>query len=423
MTQPKPYQPTGMFPAGRWRIRHTTLILLLLVALWANSGCGVTAQHNPPQHSLHQPTFTKQILTNEFIAEGVAVGDVNKDGLLDVLAGAYWFEAPRWTPHEIMKPEKFEYDKGYSDAFISQTMDVNFDGWIDFLRIGFPGKEAYWFENPKDQGGHWKKHLIHDAVGNESAGFFDLDGDGRLDLLGGDANKKKMTWFKAPTTAGNLQWEPIVIGNEGVLGAEPFSHGLGMGDMNGDGRPDVIITKGWWEAPADVHQPGWVFHEANLGQAAAQMHVFDFDRDGDADVVSSSAHGLGIWWHEQVKESQGKSTWVTHLISEAFSQTHGLALTDMNGDGAPDLVTGMRYFAHMGRDPGELNPPVLYWFELKAGPRPQWIPHQIDDASGVGVEVLVKDITADGLKDIIVANKKGVFVFKQNSHDSNKAAR
>jgi hypothetical protein len=313
-----------------------------------------------------------------------------------------------------MKPQKFEYDKGYSDAFISQTMDVNFDGWTDFLRIGFPGKEAFWFENPQGKSGHWKRHLIHDAVGNESAGFFDMDGDGRLDLLGGNSAKKQMTWFKSPPSPDKLEWQPFTISEEGTLGSEPFSHGLGMGDLNLDGRQDVIITKGWWEAPKDVRQPGWIFHEATLGQAAAQMFAYDFDADGDQDVVSSSAHGLGIWWHEQVKDQQGGVKWVTHLISEAFTQTHGLALTDINKDGFPDLVTGMRYFAHMGRDPGELNPPVLYWFEFKPGANPAWVPHLIDNASGVGVEVLVKDITGDGLKDIIVANKKGVFVFKQN---------
>ncbi|GEO10753.1 FG-GAP repeat domain-containing protein [Segetibacter aerophilus] len=406
--------PSEAFNKIGQRIIKTLAYAWLFPAFCLNTGCSTVAKNAAKGGAVKQITFTKEVLSEEFIAEGVAVGDVNKDGLVDVLAGAYWFQAPGWVPHEIMKPEKFFFDKGYSDAFISQTMDVNLDGWTDFLRIGFPGKEAFWFENPKGESGYWKKHLIHDAVGNESAGFFDIDKDGRLDLLGGNSSKKQMTWFKAPSSPNDSEWQAFPISGEADLGAEPFSHGLGMGDMNGDGRQDVIITKGWWEAPPDVRQPGWVFHEANLGQAAAQMYAYDFDADGDQDVISSSAHGLGIWWHEQVAE-QGGRRWVTHLISDAFTQTHGLALTDMDKDGFPDLVTGMRYFAHMGHDPGELNPPVLYWFGLKPGPKPTWVPHLIDNASGVGVDVVVKDITSDGLKDIIVANKKGVFVFKQNA--------
>ncbi|MFD3002389.1 FG-GAP repeat domain-containing protein [Pontibacter toksunensis] len=358
-------------------------------------------------------SFTRQILTDEFLAEGVAVGDVNKDGKMDVLAGAYWFEAPDWEKHELTVPQKFEYDKGYSNAFVSHAMDVNLDGWVDFVRVGFPGQEVQWFENPKQEGVHWKSHLIHETLGNESAGFFDVDGDGKMDVLGGDSPKGQMVWFKAPVSGDNLEWQRFTISQEKSPGSEPFSHGLGLGDMNKDGRRDVIIREGWWEAPSDPQQPDWEFHEANLGEPAAQMHAYDFDGDGDQDVVSSSAHALGVWWHEQGTDEQGETVWKTHLISDAFTQSHGLVLTDVNSDGHPDLVTGKRYFAHMGKDPGEFEPAVLYWYEFKPGATPAWVPHLVDDNSGVGVEVVVEDMNGDGMKDIIVANKKGVFVFEQ----------
>lgn len=357
-------------------------------------------------------SFKKHILLEDFIAEGVAVGDVDRDGQIDVMSGAYWFKAPHWEKHEIETPRKFEYDKGYSNAFMSQGMDVNGDGWVDFVRIGFPGQEVQWFENPKNKEGHWKAHLIHPTLGNESAGFFDIDGDGRLDILGSNSPTGEMMWFKAPDPKKGLEWKKYAISAEKSPGTNHFSHGLGMGDINKDGRMDVIIKEGWWEAPKDVTQANWTFHPAAFGEASAQMYADDLDGDGDQDVISSSAHQLGIWWHEQSVEG-GKSVWTTHLISDEYTQTHGLVHIDINGDGNLDLVTGKRYFAHMGSDPGEYDAAVLYWYEFQPGENPSWIPHQIDDNSGVGVHLVVEDITGDGLLDVIISNKKGVFVFEQ----------
>lgn len=360
-----------------------------------------------------QITFKKHVLTNDFVAEGVAVGDVNQDGLIDVMAGAFWFEAPDWTMHELTKPMKFEYDKGYSNAFVSQGMDVNLDGWIDFVRIGFPGKEVMWFENPKNEGGIWKSHAIYPTLGNESAGFYDLDGDGKLEIVGGNSSTGEIIWLKAPESNENLEWKVFTISLKESPGAAPFSHGLGVSDMNGNWRKDIIIKEGWWEAPEDPRSPDWKFHPANLGEASAQMYAYDFDGDGLKDVLSSSAHKLGVWWHQQSKDELGEIIWKTHQIDSTYTQTHGVAFVDINSNGLPDFITGKRFFAHMGTDPGEFDPPYLFWYEFIPGTSPTWIRHQIDDDSGVGVHLVAEDITKDNLVDIIIANKKGVFVFEQ----------
>ncbi|WP_209332763.1 FG-GAP repeat domain-containing protein [Lunatimonas salinarum] len=384
------------------------LVLLIFVA--AYSGC---ADKGPQPVPGDQVSFKKHILLSEFIAEGVAVGDVNNDGLIDVMAGPYWFEAPDWKKHELTPVKTFYYDKGYSDAFISHGMDVNHDGWVDFVRIGFPGKEVQWFENPKNKTGHWKVHLITETLGNESAGFYDIDGDGQVDLVGSIPETGEMVWFKSPTDSKDPSWKKFTISEPNSPGTAQYAHGLGVGDMNLNGRPDIIIKEGWWEAPENPTSGPWPFHSAALGEASAQMYAFDVNGNGLQDVISTSAHQLGMWWHEQITGDQGNVQWVTHDIDDSFTQTHGLELVDINNDGHLDLVTGKRYFAHMGADPGEFDTPYVYWYEFQPGETPRWIGHEVDNDSGVGVHVVTQDITGDSLIDIIVANKKGVFVFEQ----------
>lgn len=144
--------------------------------------------------------FKKTTLTRDFISEGVAVADLNKDGKMDIVAGYYWFEAPNWTRHEMAPSRVFDPRKEYSESFLNLGMDVNQDGWDDVVIIDFPGKPAFWFENPKNTPGEWKKHILADSVGiaNESPGFIDIDGDGRLDILCGDKAKKQIVWLKPP---------------------------------------------------------------------------------------------------------------------------------------------------------------------------------------------------------------------------------
>ncbi|MGA0556447.1 FG-GAP repeat domain-containing protein [Larkinella sp. VNQ87] len=358
--------------------------------------------------------FKKSVLTREFIAEGATVADVNKDGKKDVVSGAYWFEAPNWTRHELDKPQKFTYNTGYSNSFLNFTLDVNKDGWPDIIRIDFPGKAAVWHENPKNQPGYWKIHPIHPSVGNESPLFVDVDGDGRQDLVCNDPTAKEIIWLRSPDKDFDQEWERTVISKgESTPGTHMYTHGLGFGDVNGDKKPDVLIHIGWWEGPTDPKRSNWTFHSAKLGEECAQMYVYDVNGDGLNDVISSSAHKYGIWWHEQGKDAQSNPSWQTHEIYKGFSQSHGLAFVDMNGDKKPDLVTGKRYYAHNGHDPGAEEPAVLYWFEFQPGKNPSWIPHEVDSDSGVGLHVMVEDINNDKRPDIIVGNKKGVHVFEQ----------
>lgn len=359
-----------------------------------------------------QPRFTKHIVYSLFVSEGAATGDVNRDGKTDILAGNYWFEAPGWKPH-LLHSDTLNPVPEYSTTFLNYSLDVNNDGWVDLIRFDQPGGVCVWYQNPKGATDLWKRHTILPGAGIENPSFVDVDGDGRADIICNDTLLKQVIWLKAPVAKNDTAWSRHVISDDKALGTDRYTHGLGWGDVNNDGRNDVLIRSGWWESPADVKQEHWPFHAADFGDECANMYVLDVDEDGDKDVVSSSAHNYGVWWYEQTKDTAGNTAWTKHVISKTFSQSHGLLLKDINNDGRPDLITGKRYRAHNNGDAGAFEPAVLYWFQFKPGKDPQWTPHLIDEASGVGLSFVADDINKDGLVDIVISNKKGVFFFEQ----------
>ncbi|HTU24757.1 MAG TPA: VCBS repeat-containing protein, partial [Pirellulales bacterium] len=187
-------------------------------------------------------------------------------------------------------------------------------------------------------------------------------------------------------------------------------HGIGAGDLNGDARPDILVTEGWWEQPASGATTPWTFHPVKFGEPCANMCVYDFDGDGDNDVATSAAHQIGVWWFEQTKDG-----FTRHDIDNSFSQSHALCLADINGDKLPDLVTGKRWWAHgPGGDPNPGDPAIVVWFELaRKDGTAQFTLHRVDDDSGIGTQFQVSDINGDGLLDIVSANKKGARVLVQ----------
>lgn len=386
-------------------------------------------------------SFQKLQVDETFFSEGVAIADVNKDGKIDILAGDVWYETVsigpsvgEWKRHALRKAKdrydgkddgKYDYSRGYSNSFADFAQDLNGDGWVDLIVVEFPGEPFHWYENPKGEDRLWTEHEIWRSGCNETPICVDLFGDGKPGVVLGYQPEGQMGYFRPGANAAKV-WEPLAISVEKSPGTVRFWHGLGVGDVNQDGRNDVIINVGWWEQPAKPGKGPWTFHPLSLtppkrtpadpareDPSCADIYAYDVDGDGDNDFLCSSAHKYGVWWFERVNAASGP-TYVPHVIRDDVSQSHAMHLVDMNGDGLKDIVTGKRYWAHQGGDPGEREPVLLYWMELKReNGKPKFIPHQIDDNSGHGTQFVVDDFNGDSLPDVVTSNKKGTNVFLQ----------
>ena len=356
----------------------------------------------------HSVGFRKFVIDPKFRAEGAAVADVNRDGKPDILAGELWYEGPDWKPHEIKTPGNYNGETGYSSCFLCFATDVDGDGWTDQIAAGFPGQKILWYRNPGKEAGPWTEGLVTDGAANESPIFADVDGDKKPEVV--CPYQGRMAYYR-PGATPLKGWERVFVGEAIGKGQ---GHGLGVGDVTGDGRVDILCKEGFWEAPADRTSTTWRFVPAKLGPDCAQMYAEDFNGDGLADVISSSAHNIGVWWFEQ-KKGPGGPEFVQHAIDETFSQSHSLMMTDLNGDGRADFVTGKRFWAHGPN--GDVNPgdPVkLYWFVVSGkGDTLKWERHEIDNDSGVGTQFTIADVNGDDRPDVVIANKKGVFLFQQ----------
>jgi hypothetical protein len=357
------------------------------------------------------PTFTKTVLDTVFRSEGVAVADVNRDGKKDILAGNLWYEAPSWTAHEIAPPGKFDGATGYSNSFINFSQDVNRDGYPDQILIGMPAEKAVWRENPGKGNGPWVEHTIWRSACNESPIYGRLL-PGKAPVLVFPYDEAFMGWYEP---ADGPAWTAHTVSEKGQPGCQRFSHGLGIGDANGDGRPDILTAGGWYQAPENPRQCPWPFVAASLGPDCATMYVLDVNGDRLPDIISSSAHDKGVWWHER-KPGDGAPQFERHIIDESFTEAHAVEMADLDRDGAPELVTGKRFWAHgPNGDPDANGAAVIYWYKLRrTNGHVTWERHEVDRDSGVGTQFTVTDLNGDGLLDIVTANKKGVFCFVQD---------
>ncbi len=343
----------------------------------------------------------------DVIYEACSAFDVNNDGAIDIVSGEYWFEGPDFQAAHKICTIRREVD--YYDDFSDYPMDVNGDGYTDIITGAWWGESLSWRENPKGQPVEWTTHVIAKTGNIERPCFYDIDKDGEVEVI---PNTKGVSIFKLIRDAdgkGTGEFKETKILEEGA------GHGIGFGDLNGDGNEDIVLSWGWLEAPDNPYEGEWKEHrDFAFAQASCPIIVIDVNKDGMNDIIVGQGHNYGLHWWEQSKDADGKQTWTQRDIEPNRSQFHDMQLADIDNDGEPELVTGKRYRAHNGADPGSGDPLGVYYYEINGG---NFVRNTVDygpagQASGTGIYLWVEDINGNGWKDIIAPGKEGLYLFR-----------
>lgn len=357
--------------------------------------------------------FRKVTLNADSRFSSAAAFDVDHDGDIDIVGGGIWYEAPDWTPHKVRDVEIFK--DGNPDGYSAQPFDVNQDGWMDFIEANYRTKTLKWIEHPGKSLGEWTPHLVAEPGNMESGRLYDIDGDGHVDLLANNVRVAEW-WQLVPKTLANGSKTTEFVRH--ALPEQLATHGIAFGDVNGDGRGDVINGDGWAEAPVDRINGTWKWHgEFEIGRVSVPFLVKDVDEDGDADLIYSIGHGYGIFWLEQRMQGSER-TWTKHDIDTTWSVAHYLIWEDLDKNGTPDLIAGKRYQAHGDRDPGAADPQGIYRYEYDTATK-TWGKFVISDDPlvGWGLDGKVVDVDQDGDLDLVAPGRSGLYVLENLLND------
>jgi hypothetical protein len=353
--------------------------------------------------------FRKVFLADERY-ESAGVFDVNGDGVPDIVSGAFWYEGPDFRKrHNIGGVKAYEE---YYDDFSTIPLDVNGDGRIDFITGGWWGNTLRWRENTGEAGKDWPEHIIAETGHVETTRAWDVDGDGELEIVPNTPEHPLAVYKLLRNSAGKAtgQFALHKLKFKGRAN-DKQGHGLGFGDIAGNGRGDFVFRDGWLEAPKDPYHGEWIWHpEFDLGwDASVPILVVDLNGDGKNEIIVGQGHNYGLTWLERLSSGE----WKKHLIDPLSSQYHDLHWVDLDGDGQKELVTGKRFRAHPQGDGGDRDAYGLYMFKWVGD---AFVKHVIDFGAlgagkGIGIHAAIADLNGDGRLDIVAPGKDGLVVY------------
>jgi HEAT repeat protein len=349
--------------------------------------------------------FRLHTINDQSRFEAAGILDINRDGKLDIFCGGFWYEAPTGKKHFVREvPERDEYHYDFANI----PVDVDGDGFEDIVNAAWHNKTLFWVRNPGSADGQFQVIEI-DRPGNiETLIAVDINGDGQLDILPNISGSTAWYEYKGdPSAEAGVRWD------KHLLPACVSGHGIGAGDIDGDGRCDIVGPRGWLGQPAKDHDEWQCHQEFDLGTASIPIIVHDVDTDGDSDIIWGMGHEYGIFWLEQRREGQTKRYWRRHRIDRNWSQAHFLLLADLNNDGIDELVTGKRYRAHNGHDPGGNDPLGVYYYRFDPATQ-SWKRHLVHEGGqvGFGINTAAADIDNDGDVDIVAPGKSGLYLLE-----------
>lgn len=361
-----------------------------LVAGWRRGAYGVAVYRWN-----RDDTWQKETIDTQMATEDLAVGDLNGDGLPEIVAvgratgnvRVYWNESkPQWVAHRVTSgfanhaivAGDFTGSKrldvivndgnrtllyagdtansvrtlheGVGGIFAAEVLDVDGDGDLDYIGARYAPGLIFWLERPANPlVGDWKYHQIDSFADGGISGIHglllgDVNRDGVPDLIANSAQPdgafpNSLAWFALLRKPGSIpRFERHIFADKDAPG---LSHYFGFADVNRDGRPDIAsagkdVPQGnwfaWWEQPLDATKP-WKRHDIATGQlGATNIRPADLNGDGIIDFFATRGHGEGALWFEG-------PDWRPHEVDSTILGPHSLALGDLDGDGDIDAAT------------------------------------------------------------------------------------